>query len=259
MEEIFIFDQRNASFAYGHTKRPPGTPLWILFLLLGIPFLLSTTTILAALMAAESWLQWYDLRTHGVTAPGTIVSAGIVHATTTTTEQQRYYEYKFTVDGKDYRGRHVTKRGAVLSVGDGYTDEGDAVDIVYLRSDPTKSKIAGTATWPALMTSFMFILFVVTAVFLFVLLKFLGGLSGIRKMLPRSAECLPGELVLIEPNSTDASSSVQTDVVYRFTSPQSGECIEREQTCFLAPPKPLPECGQSVAVAYIDDQQHWLL
>ena len=259
MHDIFILDQQSADFVNGRTKRPPGTSFWILLLLLGIPAGLAIAATVSSLMAVRSWSNWIDLRSHGVTTQGTIVAAGIVRAQTTATEQQRYYEYEFTVDGTTYRGRHITKRGAILAIDDGYTKEGDFVDIVYLPDNPGHSKIAGTATWPAFTTSFAAVLLLVAALFAFALLKFSGGLSGLRAMLPRRAECIHGELVSITPAPDSGSSSAQTALVYGFTSPQSGERIEREQVTSFPLPEPLPEPGCTIAVAYIDDAQHWLL
>lgn len=261
MPDTFILESQNADFVHGRAKRPPGPPFWILLLLGGIPAVLAVGTLALSFIAALSWQDWHALRTRGATTQGTITEAGIVRAQSTATEQQRFYEYEFAADGTIYEGRYVTRRGAVLSFDGAQAGEGGQVDILYLPEDPALSQIAGTSTWPAFSTAAAGILLVGTLLFGFALFKFVGGLKGLGVMFFRRAECVRGELVSITPPASGdpSSSPVPATIAYRFTSPKSGEVITREQKTYTSVPDPLPEPGCPVAVAYVEDNEHWLL
>lgn len=251
---MFILNQEHADFVNGKSDTLPGTPRWLLLIIWGLPCLLLLIALVFGSLAYSSWNRQNELSSSGKTTSGTFIdrtrtkgSATEKHTTTWT--------YQFSVAGKTYKGIYKTNGILALREGAQYTEVGDPVEITYLPANPEQSRIAVDHGWSlgSTVTSLLFLLF--AGVFGGAAMKLTGGIGSARSK-PR---LISAQLEEITPPLFNPKEDTKVVFAYSFRSPETGKRVENRYTKYPPIPEHLPEIGRSMAMAYVSDEDNWLL
>ena len=251
---MFILNQEHKDFVNGKSDTLPGTPRWLLLILWGLPSLLLLIGLFFGSLTYRSVSEQNALSSSGKTTSGTFTNKTRTKGSTTE-KRTTTWTYQFSVDGTTYEGIYKTNGMLALREDASYTEVGDTIDVTYLPDNPIQSRIVIDDGWPVgfTVTSLLFLLF--AGVFGGAALKLTGGI-GSAKSKPR---LISAQLDDITPRVYNKEEDTKVVFSYSFRSPQTGKIINNSYTQYPPIPDPLPEIGRSIAAAYINDEENWLL
>ncbi len=257
MDTPYLIDSDNADYVNGKSNRPPGTPSWLTWLILGLPTVLCSIALLCGIVAYQHIHTWKQLDKHGVITDG--IYTDLPRSEFGATGRVGGAEYRYHVMDTLYTGKGSIANATLVS-----THEGDPVKIKYLPDDP---KVSYPAQEPlpkgALFTALIF--FVIGSAFGYgaymirastrrwrTAVLVMGQVAGVNTTEDQEKE------TATSPENTLAKN--ESILQYSFISPLSGQTIMAEKTIDKATAdSPHPEKGRVVAIRFLDDNNYFLL
>jgi hypothetical protein len=160
--------------------------------------------------------------------------------------------YEYRVAGQVYTQRDTVDRNRYVS-----TDIGDSVEILYLPTQPTDSRLGSERP----VFRWLWLVIVLTGGFA------VGGGMAVRHYwrLARKEQQAAARGARIDGRVISAQQEKDSDgdlwitIEYEITSPTSGAPLRETQKAPLAKDRALPRVGSRVAVLYADDTHYALL
>lgn len=248
----FLFHPKNKNFLLGKSTRLHGggcSPISIVALL--AVFVCGTLIFYGT--AIESWNRARSLDRDGVLTEGTVTSRRVYEDS----EGSDSYFVTYSFWARE-RERYFSREQSVTSKSYSRWNDGSAVRIKYLPSDPAKSKLLGDSHEDNQQRITMF---VAIAALAGVLIAAIIGIERRRRhqRLVRHGSILRGEIVSFT-TSEDSDGDLTIRVRYRFTTP-AGRTLYKQQRRQANEYKkhPHPQKSTPVAVVYVDDRHYRLL
>jgi hypothetical protein len=224
-----------------------------LFILVGV---LASVVMIGA--SVVQWKEWAALRGSGVQTQGTIIERYV-----DTSGDSNSYHIRYTFQHTPANGdpRTYSNEDQVDYADYTRSEQGMPIDILYTPDDPAISTLDVNLSPPWMLTGFAAIWI---PGFLGIPLFVVGHLSrkqSTMKRLRQGSRKLMGEVLECRQN-IDSDNDCFIKLIYRFTSPESGQIIEgnhERERDDLRDASKLPALGTPVVVLYRDDKTFQVL
>jgi hypothetical protein len=224
-----------------------------LFILVGI-----IASIFLIGYAISEWGKWAALRGSGVQTQGTIIERYV-----DTSGDSNSYHIRYTFQHTPANGdpRTYSDDDQVDYADYTRSEQGMPIDILYTPDDPAISTLDVNLSPPWMITGFSAIWipgFLGAPIFI---LSKLSNQKGTMNRLRQGSRKLMGEVLECRQN-IDSDNDCFIQLIYRFTSPESGHIIEghhERERDDLRDASKLPALGTPVVVLYRDDQTFQVL
>ncbi|MCU0497430.1 MAG: DUF3592 domain-containing protein [Anaerolineae bacterium] len=245
MENVFLLHPENRDFLRGQRRNftTNGNTIMLLF-----PVIFGLAGLLFFGLGLQQYLADEQLKRDGVITRGIIDDLTIEEDSDDT---DYYAFYWFEVNGVAYTRRASLNREqyADLEIGGG-------VEVIYLPTDPTTSRIVGEGgpIWLIMLLGGGFALFG-----LFGSIRVLSNMQAYRR-LSREGKLIKSQIDRLTTRK-DSDDDFYIKVAFTVIDPVSGQTVQGQQEVMRTDLKnqPLPEVGTPLAVLYLNTRLYRVL